>query len=262
MTPCSPRPGSAICKRPSCRTGRRPCGGPVSNGAGPPQQVAASYRDGNDLCALPPSAPRSCIGGTRDVQHLTSFCLLLHRGAVERLGDLDRTLASACSTTTITVCGCARPASACGWCPRSGSTITGVAPLRVWASMSPPSCTRVGSTSGPSGGQKRPSTTSRQPIPSCGRLRHRTWWRRSHHKSSRRCAATAAHPPGGHRPQRGGQSACLGPLRSLVDELLVVDTGSTDRTRAVAEELGTVVTAPWQDSFAASAQCHPGAGPG
>jgi tetratricopeptide (TPR) repeat protein len=46
---------------------------------------------------------------------------------------------------------------------------------------------------------------------------------------------------------------CLEPIRSLVDEVIVVDTGSTDNTRRVAEQLGAqVYDFPWVDDFAAA----------
>jgi glycosyltransferase involved in cell wall biosynthesis len=35
--------------------------------------------------------------------------------------------------------------------------------------------------------------------------------------------------------------ACLGPVRDLVDEIVVVDTGSKDDTKAVAARLGARV---------------------
>jgi len=46
---------------------------------------------------------------------------------------------------------------------------------------------------------------------------------------------------------------CLEPVRGLVDQIVVVDTGSTDRTAAVAAELGAeVYQFPWKDDFAAA----------
>ncbi len=47
--------------------------------------------------------------------------------------------------------------------------------------------------------------------------------------------------------------ACLASVADLVDEMVVVDTGSTDQTREVARELGArVFDFVWQDDFAAA----------
>jgi GT2 family glycosyltransferase/Tfp pilus assembly protein PilF len=47
--------------------------------------------------------------------------------------------------------------------------------------------------------------------------------------------------------------ACIGSVKDLVDEIIVVDTGSSDRTREVAAELAArVFDFPWVDSFAAA----------
>jgi tetratricopeptide (TPR) repeat protein len=44
---------------------------------------------------------------------------------------------------------------------------------------------------------------------------------------------------------------CLESVQGFVDEMIVVDTGSTDRTVAVAQPLGAAIYAhPWQDDFA------------
>jgi glycosyltransferase involved in cell wall biosynthesis len=43
---------------------------------------------------------------------------------------------------------------------------------------------------------------------------------------------------------------CLGSVRAWVDEIIVVDTGSTDRTREIAREMGAkVFDFPWTESF-------------
>ena len=45
---------------------------------------------------------------------------------------------------------------------------------------------------------------------------------------------------------------CLGRARAAVDEIIVVDTGSTDRTVAIAESFGAkVLHSPWADDFSA-----------
>jgi glycosyltransferase involved in cell wall biosynthesis len=47
--------------------------------------------------------------------------------------------------------------------------------------------------------------------------------------------------------------ACLGSLRDVVDEIVVVDTGSTDRTREIARDFGACVhELAWADDFAAA----------
>lgn len=46
---------------------------------------------------------------------------------------------------------------------------------------------------------------------------------------------------------------CLRSVRGVVDEIIVVDTGSTDRTKAIAAEAGArVLDFPWCDDFAAA----------
>src|SRR6476660_1021776 len=55
------------------------------------------------------------------------------------------------------------------------------------------------------------------------------------------------------RNEEANLRPCLEPVRSLFHEMIVVDTGSTDRTRLIAAELGArVVEFPWCDDFAAA----------
>ncbi|HEY2411085.1 MAG TPA: glycosyltransferase, partial [Pirellulaceae bacterium] len=45
---------------------------------------------------------------------------------------------------------------------------------------------------------------------------------------------------------------CLGSAADLVDETIVVDTGSTDATKQIAAQYGAkVIDFPWCDDFAA-----------
>ena len=47
--------------------------------------------------------------------------------------------------------------------------------------------------------------------------------------------------------------AAIEPVKDLADEVIVVDTGSSDDTRAIAERLGArVFDFPWCDDFAAA----------
>ena len=49
---------------------------------------------------------------------------------------------------------------------------------------------------------------------------------------------------------------CLTPLAGVFDEIIVVDTGSTDQTKATAQRCGAkVYDFAWADSFAAVVVC-------
>jgi hypothetical protein len=55
------------------------------------------------------------------------------------------------------------------------------------------------------------------------------------------------------RDEEANLPACLGPIRPLFGEMIVVDTGSADRTREAAAALGArVYEFPWRDDFAAA----------
>ena len=55
------------------------------------------------------------------------------------------------------------------------------------------------------------------------------------------------------RDEEGFLPGCLASVRGLVDRVVVVDTGSADRTVALAEAAGAkVVRHAWDDDFAAA----------
>src|SRR5262249_6489310 len=55
------------------------------------------------------------------------------------------------------------------------------------------------------------------------------------------------------RDEEANLPDCLGSVADLVDEVVVVDTGSADRAQEVAARFGAkVVDFPWVDSFAAA----------
>ncbi len=45
---------------------------------------------------------------------------------------------------------------------------------------------------------------------------------------------------------------CMDSVRGIADEICITDTGSTDKTREIAAQYGTVQVFPWCDDFSAA----------
>ena len=56
------------------------------------------------------------------------------------------------------------------------------------------------------------------------------------------------------KDEEANLAACLRPIGDLFDEIVVVDTGSTDRTREIAREFSRarLFDFPWCDDFSAA----------
>src|SRR5262249_4480308 len=55
------------------------------------------------------------------------------------------------------------------------------------------------------------------------------------------------------RNEEANIADCLETVRNIVDEIVIVDTGSTDATKSIAERFGArLFDFPWIDSFAAA----------
>ncbi len=63
------------------------------------------------------------------------------------------------------------------------------------------------------------------------------------------------------RDEQENLPRCLGSVAGLFDEIVVVDTGSRDRTREIAREFGArVFDFVWVDDFAAARNAAAGTG--
>lgn len=211
--------------------------GPVTNWPPPaPQQVPIDYRDLKDLPAFGACRHREHRGRAQEVSRLSAFCLLARREIFEQVGGFDE---------------------------RFG--------LRYFEDDD--LCLRVRQA----GYQLRlvlDSFVHHFGYRTFQALRtdHRQQWRRNYEVFQ---AKWGAHPEvlsvpsdnaGTVPPKRPRVSlcmivkneaerlpTCLASVADLVDEIVIVDTGSTDNTRAVAGQFGArVVDYRWQDDFSAA----------
>jgi glycosyltransferase involved in cell wall biosynthesis len=223
--------------------------GPVTNYAPPPQLVPALYADpAEGLAAFAAARRRSHAGRALEVGRLSGFCVLLTRRALEAVGRLDErfglgffddddlALRARQAGYKLVVAEDvfvhhhgSRTFAALGVdCARQLENNLGLFRAK-WGAERAAGYRRLELRPWPAGG----TTAAARPPRAPGRERVSL------------CMIV--------RDEEANLPHCLGRWRELFDEVVVVDTGSVDRTRQVAAELGaTVVEFPWCDSFAAA----------
>jgi GT2 family glycosyltransferase/predicted Zn-dependent protease len=231
--------------------------GPVSNYAPAPQHVPAGYRDLSGLDAFATAHRAQHAGKALQVERLTGFCLLVRRDVLAKVGALDEGYGP----------GFFEDDDLCVRAREAGFRLLLAQDVYVHHEGS--------------------RTFKSQHIDTAAALREnferfRGKWGEARAAGYHLPAAAAAAPAvpavpaapaapsangqaanGQHRPrvsltmivrnEEGNLPDCLRGLDQLFDEIVVVDTGSTDGTKAVAESLGAkVFDFPWVDDFAAA----------
>lgn len=189
--------------------------GPVSNNVSGGQQVPAIYSNESELAAFARERGRLHAGEAQRTDRLVGFCLLFRRAVVERVGLLDERFGMG-NFEDDDFCRRARAA--------------GFRALIVRDAF----VHHVGSATFRGEGIDLAQVLSRN-----RRLYEEKWLRLS-------CCMIVRDNEGTIRP-------CLESIRPWVDEIVVVDTGSQDRTPEICAELGArMLHWKWRDDFAAA----------
>jgi GT2 family glycosyltransferase/tetratricopeptide (TPR) repeat protein len=222
--------------------------GPVTNCSRPPQQVPTDYDPLDGLAAFAARRRREYAGRALEVERLTGFCLLARRDVLDRIGGFDE---------------------------RYGLGFFDDDDLSVRARQAGFRLLVVQDVFVHHFGSR---TFTALGIDCRAQLREnferfRAKWGEEHaagYRLPEGPTAVAANVPltgleGGTGPrprvslclivkdEEANLPDCLGSAADLVDEVIVVDTGSSDLTREVAARFGArVVDFPWVDSFAAA----------
>lgn len=195
--------------------------GPRSNSVSGHQLVPGCDYDAAGFRAYADTWRRSRAGRTEEVRRLVGFCLALRREALLEVGGLDEGYGTG-NFEDDDLCLRLRRA---GWSLRVAHEVlvhhAGSATFRAAGSYSA--------------------------AFAHGYRHHRAKWGASLGEDVLLSAALIV------KDEQQALPRCLAALRGVVDELVVCDTGSSDRTVEVAQAFGaTVVHAPWEGDFAAA----------
>ncbi|MCC7424298.1 MAG: glycosyltransferase [Planctomycetaceae bacterium] len=216
--------------------------GPVSNSVSGPQQIPVAYTQLHDLDGFAWDWGRSHHRQISDLDRLVGFCLLIDRKVIDAIGGLDERFGIG-NFEDDDYCRRARKAG-----------------FRTIVALDSFVHHFGGRTFAASGIDFNGLMAQNQ------RLYEEKWSADRTPVASRRSSAdmgSAATLPQPHRPRlslcmivRDNERTirpCLESIRPWVDEMIVVDTGSTDRTPEICRELGArVFHFPWCDDFSAA----------
>jgi GT2 family glycosyltransferase/thioredoxin-like negative regulator of GroEL len=250
--------------------------GPVTNCSAPPQQIPVPYTDRAGLEDFADRRRRQFAGRLLEVERLTGFCLLVRRQVLERIGGLDERYGLGFFDDD-DLCLRARQAGfrlvvapdvfVHHYGERTliglGVDLLGQLHQNFQLFRAKWGTERTAHYRLPSRTSDEPGADASPPVQEAAltEAAGNESLGDSAPVAADPSAGTEAAPLGAERPrvslclivrdEEANLPACLGSAADLVDEIIVVDTGSADRTREVAASFGAkVYDFAWVDDFA------------
>jgi GT2 family glycosyltransferase/Tfp pilus assembly protein PilF len=228
--------------------------GPVSNYAAAPQQVSVDYQDVADMPGFAARRQQEFAGQAAELERLTGFCLLIRREVLDAIGGLDERFGLGFFEDD-DLCVRAREAgfrlllALNVFVHHYGSRTFQALDIDCRKAL-----TDNLAIFREKWGEERaaqyhpPSELQSEVTPPVERVKDSVLPDSAPMTASHRVSLCVI-----ARNEEANIAACLQSAADLVDEMLVVDTGSTDRTKEIALGLGArVVDFPWIDNFAAA----------
>jgi GT2 family glycosyltransferase/Flp pilus assembly protein TadD len=209
--------------------------GPVSNGAPAPQHVSVTYSDTSGIDAFAQRRHRKFAGQALPFPRVTGFCMLTRREVLNQIGGFDERYQVGFFEDD-DLCVRAREAgydvlvALDVFIHHFGSRTfmkLGIDPTKQLNENFAKFREKWGESAaaGYCMPESNDSVATRQRISLCMIVKN----------------------------EEGNLADCLASVAGLVDEMVIVDTGSTDGTKAIASQFGArVFEFPWVDSFAAA----------